>query len=152
MVISDILLPVSFDWFELGSRLLLTGLLLLFLWRVMISVRRDSLRMPGAGQSFSLVLLDDQNMPLRGFRLSRRRPVTIGRDATNDVVLADRSVSSHHAVLRRVESEWVLADLESRNGTYLNGEQVRPESGIRTGDVVQFGAIRLQLVSDESRM
>lgn len=149
---ADILLPISYDWFLLASRILLTTLLLLFLWRVVVIVGRDSLRSPGVGSSFSLVLLDQSDQPMRGFRLSRRRPVTIGRDSANDIVLTDRSVSGNHAVLRLVGSEWVIADLQSRNGTYLNGELVSPESGIVPGDVVQFGAIRLQFVSDETRI
>ncbi len=151
-MIGDILLPISYDWFLLGTRVLLAGLLLLFLWRVVIVVSRESLRVPSAAFSFSLMLLDEAGQPLRGFRLSRRRPVTVGRDASNDVVLTDRSVSGHHAVLRMVGGEWIVADLDSRNGTFLNGEQVRPESGIGAGDVVQFGAVRLQLVSDETRL
>jgi pSer/pThr/pTyr-binding forkhead associated (FHA) protein len=151
-MIADILLPISYDWFLLASRVVLAGLLLVFLWRVVIVVARESMRIPGASGSFSLVLLGAADEPVRGFRLSRRRPVTIGRDSSNDIVLTDRSVSSHHAVIRQVGAEWVLSDLDSRNGTYVNGSLVRPESGVETGDIVQFGAVRLQLVSDETRI
>lgn len=151
-MIGDLLLPISYDWFLLGTRVVMAGLLMLFLWRVVVVVSRESLRTPSSSVAFSLLLLDEAGQPLRGFRLSRRRPVTVGRDTSNDVVLADRSVSGYHAVVRSVQGEWIVADLDSRNGTFLNGEQVRLESSIATGDVVQFGAVRLQLVSDETRL
>ena len=76
--------------------------------------------------------------------------MTIGRDASNDIVLTDRSVSGHHAVIRFMQGEWVLADLESRNGTYVNGATIAAETSISERDVVQFGAVRLQMVSNES--
>jgi hypothetical protein len=147
----DIALPISYDWFLLGSRVLLASLIMLFLWRVVVIVSRESLRTAAPAGTWSLILLDELDRPLRGFRISRRRPVTVGRDAANDVVLTDRSVSGSHAILRFVGNQWIVADLESRNGTFLNGEQVIPESGIIPGDVVQFGAVRLQLVTDETR-
>lgn len=150
-MIGDILLPVSYDWFVLISRIALAAILLLFLWRVMIVISRDSLRFAPSATSHSLILLDELDRPLRGFRLSRRRPVTIGRDAANDIVLGDRSVSGHHAVVRLIGSEWVISDLDSRNGTLVNGDAIAAESSILPNDVVQFGAVRLRLVTDESR-
>ena len=44
-MIADIALPVSYDWFLLGTRLLIAAILLVFLWRVMIVVGRDALTM-----------------------------------------------------------------------------------------------------------
>lgn len=151
-MIADIALPIPYDWFLLGSRLVIAAILLVFLWRVMIVVGRDALMVGAAGSQVSLALLDDADRPVRGFRLSRRKPMTIGRDASNDIVLTDRSVSGHHAVIRMMQGEWVLADLESRNGTYVNGAAVATETSISEQDVVQFGAVRLQLVSHESQI
>lgn len=150
-MIADIQLPVSYDWFVLVSRIALAAILLLFLWRVMITISRDSLRFAPASTSQSLVMLDEHNRELRGFRLSRRRPVTIGRDSSNDIVLNDRSVSGNHAVMRLIGTQWIIADLDSRNGTYVNGEQMGGESGITPNDIVQFGAVRMRLVTDETR-
>ena len=151
-MIADIALPISYDWFLLGTRLLIAAILLVFLWRVMIVVGRDALTMGAAGSQVSLALLDEADHPVRGFRLSRRKPMTIGRDTSNDIVLTDRSVSGHHAVIRLMQGEWVLADLESRNGTYVNGAAIATETSISEQDVVQFGAVRLQLVSHESQV
>lgn len=151
-MIADIALPIPYDWFLLGSRLVIAAILLVFLWRVMIVVGRDAQMVGAAGSQVSLALLDDADRPVRGFRLSRRKPMTIGRDSSNDIVLTDRSVSGHHAVIRMMQGEWVLADLESRNGTYVNGAAIATETSISEQDVVQFGAVRLQLVSHESQI
>lgn len=149
-MIADIALPVSYDWFLLGTRIILAAILLGFLWRVMIIVGRDALTVGATGSQASLALLDEAGRPVRGFRLSRRKPMTIGRDSSNDIVLTDRSVSGHHAVIRHIQGEWVLADLDSRNGTYVNGSVIRVDTSISERDIVQFGAVRLQMVTSES--
>jgi pSer/pThr/pTyr-binding forkhead associated (FHA) protein len=149
MDFGDITLPISYDWFLLISRLLFAGIFVAFLWRVLAAISRESLSAAPAGYA-TLNLLDDSGRVVGSFRLSRRRPSTIGRDPANDIVLTDRSVSGHHAVIQRYEHEWVLTDLESRNGTLVNGEVLTGETGIAAGDVVQFGAIRAQFAFDES--
>src|SRR5262245_54487522 len=65
--------------------------------------------------------------------------VRIGRTAGNSVALAeDRVVSAQHAKLIRLEDEYVLIDLDSRNGTYLNGSRVE-RTPVANGDVVSLG-------------
>lgn len=66
------------------------------------------------------------------------RPVTIGRAADNAVVLDDRTVSRHHAVLELVPDGVVVSDLDSQNGTYLNGVAVRSDL-VRPGDRLRIG-------------
>jgi pSer/pThr/pTyr-binding forkhead associated (FHA) protein len=149
MDFGDLTLPISYDWFLLLSRLLFAGLFIIFLWRVLATISRESLSAAPAGHA-ALNLLDESGRVIGTFRLSRRRPSTIGRDPTNDIVLTDRSVSGHHAVIQRYEQEWVLTDLQSRNGTLVNGAVLTGETGITAGDVVQFGAIRAQFAFDES--
>jgi pSer/pThr/pTyr-binding forkhead associated (FHA) protein len=149
-MIGDVALPIPYDWFLLGSRLLIAAILLTFLWRVMIVVGRDTFASSPA-TPLALAILDATDRPLRDFRLSRRRPMTIGRDSSNDIVLTDRSVSGHHAVVRHIAGEWVIGDLDSRNGTHINGELITGETSIVVGDVVQFGAVRARLVSNESQ-
>lgn len=148
-MIADIALPIPYHWFLLGTRVLIAAILLGFLWRVMIIVGRDAAVTSG-GSQLSLALLNDEDHPVRGFRLSRRKPMTIGRDASNDIVLTDRSVSGHHAVIRFIQGEWLLADLDSRNGTFVNGSAIASDTSISERDIVQFGAVRLQMVSSES--
>jgi predicted component of type VI protein secretion system len=68
--------------------------------------------------------------------------LTVGRLSDNDVQLDEASVSSHHAEIELGESGAVLRDLESTNGTFLNGEQVTGEVAIQDGDEVYFGGVR----------
>src|SRR5207248_11268843 len=64
----------------------------------------------------------------RSQRLSVKTPVVnIGRADYNDLVVPDPSVSTSHAKLQRREGVWVLVDLDSTNGTFVDGEQVRSE-------------------------
>jgi len=149
MDIGDITLPISYEWFLLLSRLLFAGLFVAFLWRVMATISRESLASVPTGNA-ALNLLDESGRVVGSFRLSRRRPSTIGRDPANDIVLTDRSVSGRHAIIHRIDSEWILSDLQSRNGTLVNDSLLVGEMGITTGDVVQFGAVRAQLAVDES--
>ena len=65
---------------------------------------------------------------LRGQRLPIRTPVVnIGRADYNDLVFGEESVSASHAKLQRREEVWMLTDLDSTNGTFVDGDQVRGE-------------------------
>jgi hypothetical protein len=72
---------------------------------------------------------------------------TIGRSANSDLVLRDMTVSWHHAELRRVGGDWVLADLGSTNGTHANGWSVGEGFTVRPGDFVSFGGVTFRLTA-----
>lgn len=74
-----------------------------------------------------------------------RQPLSIGRDADNEIVLAGSTVSRHHAVLTFVEERWVIEDRGSANGTFVNGERVPFGSThpLRHGDRIGIGRSRL---------
>ena len=81
---------------------------------------------------------------LKGKRLSVKTPVVnIGRADYNDIVLPDESVSTSHAKLQRREGVWVLVDLESTNGTFIDGDQIKGEAPLAPGATVRFGEIAL---------
>lgn len=63
--------------------------------------------------------------------------VTIGRDADNDVPLANPQVSRHHARLRRAGAAHVIEDLGSTNGTFVNGERITNRQ-LAVGDQIQI--------------
>ncbi|MHB1088433.1 MAG: FHA domain-containing protein [Acidimicrobiales bacterium] len=66
-----------------------------------------------------------------------------GRHETSDVLLDDVSVSRHHALFTRTASGRItLRDLNSLNGTYLNGGRVE-ETTLHSGDEVQIGKFKL---------
>lgn len=76
----------------------------------------------------------------------RARVARIGQAPQNDVVLDDDTVSSNHARLEYTEGAWRITDLQSRNGTYLDGTRVEPGVAmpIADGTPVAFGAVKLR--------
>jgi hypothetical protein len=71
--------------------------------------------------------------------------VTVGRSRECDVVVGEETVSRFHAELRHREGHtWVVRDLDSTNGTWLNGARVR-EAPVVRGDVLWLGGLRMEL-------
>ena len=81
---------------------------------------------------------------LKGQRLGVKTPVVnIGRADYNDLVVPDPSVSTSHAKLQRREGVWVLVDLDSTNGTFVDGEQVKGDAPLVPGATVRLGDVSL---------
>src|SRR5436190_21836129 len=81
---------------------------------------------------------------LKGQRLSVKTPVVnIGRADYNDLVIPDESVSTTHAMLQRREGVWVLVDLDSTNGTFIDGDQIKGDAPLAPGATVRFGDVAL---------
>jgi hypothetical protein len=70
--------------------------------------------------------------------------LTIGRDRTCDVVLGDSAVSRRHARLQARAGAVLIADLDSTNGTWVNGRQVT-ETALGDGDVIEIGGTRFEV-------
>jgi hypothetical protein len=69
--------------------------------------------------------------------------MVVGRLQECDIVLADVNVSRHHAAFVHLEEGgWGVTDLDSTNGTYVNGERVQ-RAVLKDGDIVEIGATRL---------
>ncbi|HET9709862.1 MAG TPA: FHA domain-containing protein [Gemmatimonadales bacterium] len=67
---------------------------------------------------------------------------TLGRDPAATVTFSGddaRVVSTRHAELRHQDGGWVLVDLESRNGSYLNGRRVQGQAPLAAGDEIRLG-------------
>lgn len=76
--------------------------------------------------------------PLAGTR------ITIGRHPSNDLCLEDdEELSRLHAVLERLGPSWVVRDLNSSNGTRVNGSLVSGERPLMDGDEIRVGSARL---------
>lgn len=84
------------------------------------------LRGPNTGARF---LLDDDE-------------VSSGRHPDSDIFLDDVTVSRKHAIFRRTNGRFVVRDVGSLNGTYVNRERI-DEAVLTTGDEVQIGKYRL---------
>src|SRR6059036_3315781 len=81
---------------------------------------------------------------LIGQRLQVKTPVAnIGRADYNDLVIPDPSVSTSHAKLQRREGVWVLVDMESTNGSFVDGERVKGDAPLAPGAMVRLGDVQL---------
>jgi pSer/pThr/pTyr-binding forkhead associated (FHA) protein len=79
---------------------------------------------------------------LKGKRLTVRVPVVnIGRADFNDLVIPEPSVSASHAKLQRREDIWVISDLGSTNGTFVDGERIEDETALGPGSTIRFGEV-----------
>ena len=67
--------------------------------------------------------------------------VSIGRLVSNDIYLEDPFVSRHHSVIRNQGEQYVIEDVNSANGTYVNGERV-DAGALEEGSIIQIGASR----------
>ena len=65
--------------------------------------------------------------------------LTVGRDATNEIVINDAEISRRHARLTFQGGKYVLEDLGSTNGTFVNGQRLAGPRVLKAGEVVQFG-------------
>lgn len=79
------------------------------------------------------------------------QPFSIGRSEKNHLRLGSRRVSSNHAELMQVGDHLLLRDLDSTNGTYLQGRRVESVTPVGDGDLIQFAdsEFRLRWVADQ---
>ena len=68
---------------------------------------------------------------------------TIGRTPANAIALSDGSVSSNHARVLRTSDGFLIEDVGSRNGTFVNSEKVMGKRALLDGDVLRFGKVLL---------
>jgi pSer/pThr/pTyr-binding forkhead associated (FHA) protein len=72
---------------------------------------------------------------------------TLGRRPYNDIVIDNLAVSGEHAVLQMTGSDVVLEDLNSTNGTYVNGKAVKKQQ-LQSGDAIEIGKYKIKFVGD----
>ncbi len=80
--------------------------------------------------------------PRAGFPLNRDR-IIIGREVSCDVMLNNNSVSRTHSEIVRLAEGYLLKDLGSRNGTFVNGQRIE-ETLLQDGDTVTIGDVILK--------
>ena len=107
------------------------------------------------GEELTGLTADIPRLRVEPRRWFRRRPagllegavggrLTLGRSSECQLVFADDTVSRRHAELRLVEGRWMLRDLGSSNGTWVNGRRVM-EAEVAPGDDVQLGGCAIRL-------
>jgi len=78
------------------------------------------------------------------FKLKDDCPLTIGRSKDADIPIPDEKVSRLHCGIRFEDGEYIVKDLGSRNGTYLNDKQIVMEK-LKPGDRVRVGSAILKV-------
>src|SRR5512144_1574211 len=71
------------------------------------------------------------------------RPInSLGRHPNNSIQLLDKIVSKEHCIIELRDGQFILRDLGSLNGTYINGDRVRGEQPLKHGDEIALGSTR----------
>jgi pSer/pThr/pTyr-binding forkhead associated (FHA) protein len=103
-----------------------------------------------SGQAMATILTASRLVitsgPRQGTELSLgREPLTIGRSAESGLVIRDDYTSTHHARLLLWNDEWMIQDLDSTNGTFLNGRRVTVPTQIPLDTPIKIGTTTFEL-------
>ena len=148
----DILNP-SINIIILLLRVAVVLLLYFFLWQVLRFVMRD-LRFGGAAAGGAASSPYGQLVVVRagqsGVAVGKTFPLgpsnILGRSLENcEIALNDSFLSSQHARLELQGDEWVLEDLRSTNGTFVNEMEVRDSTIVEEGDIIRVGRVEMRL-------
>ena len=129
-------------------RILFLLLLYLFLFgvaRALIRDLRQAAREPGAQIGRLVVVTSPSGEPAAGSSIGLDAITTLGRDVNNAIVVDDQFASAQHAVLTFRGRTWYVEDLNSTNGTFVNGVQIEGVSPLGYGDELQLGQVRMRL-------
>lgn len=83
--------------------------------------------------------------------LELERTNSLGRHPDQDIQVMDPLVSKEHLVIEQLAGEWYLRDLDSRNGTWINGERVKGRSRIQNNDRIKVGTTHLVFINRGDR-
>jgi pSer/pThr/pTyr-binding forkhead associated (FHA) protein len=104
--------------------------------RTTMAVPKDDAKSPQPEATLRIILRDGSVVE----RDITQNEVTIGKGPQNDIILADASVSSAHAVIRFEDGAYKIIDLGSRNGTLVNDARLGAEPrAIQHGDLIKMG-------------
>ena len=94
------------------------------------------------------LILSLNNSVLGEFPLDKER-IILGRKPENDIQVDNLAVSGQHAAIITILNDSFLEDLDSTNGTYVNGKLVKKHA-LKNGDVVTIGKHELRYINDEA--
>ncbi|OEX93195.1 FHA domain-containing protein [Corynebacterium sp. Marseille-P4321] len=142
----------------LSARFGLLALMWVFILLVLWSQRKDVVAAAGAvrrqasasapvarEKARSLAVIEG---PLKGshMEVASLEDFTVGRAGDNDFQLGDDFASSRHARLFRRGSEWFVEDLDSRNGTFVNGVRIDQPERVSVGTDMKMGRTIVRLM------
>ena len=93
---------------------------------------------------------DGTQKSLRLKTISHAQPITIGRGKDADIPLEDSKASRIHCAVRYWDGIFVMRDMNSSNGTLLNGEKVEVVK-LNSGDVIKIGNTEIKVTSEGTK-
>ena len=96
--------------------------------------------MPYAEHDYPILIA--QSGPLEGQRWLLKSQLVIGRGDDCEIVIPDRQVSRQHAHLLLIKDGVILEDLESKNGTFINGRRILEAETLKEGDELQVALVQ----------
>ena len=142
----------------LSARFVLLALLWVFIFLVMWTQRKDVVSAGGTmrrkasasapaprEKARTLAVVEG---PLKGshMEIASLEDLTVGRAGDNDFQLGDDFASSRHARLFRRGSDWFVEDLDSRNGTFVNGVRIDQPERVTVGTDMKMGRTIVRLM------
>ena len=132
------------DFVLLIARLLFVALLYLFLFAIM---RTGIGMVKGSNKKNRTWTLSIEKGPkeLRGANINVNGPVVVGRSPGADIVIGASYVSGRHARFQLMGQNLFVEDLDSRNGTGVNGNLITAPTSLRNKDVVNVGDVVIRV-------
>jgi pSer/pThr/pTyr-binding forkhead associated (FHA) protein len=128
----------------LGLRVLLALTLYAFLgWLLWMQVRALQATLAQSHPSLHLRILHPDGR--QETRLFTAAPVLVGRAPDNHIVLEHPTVSGHHLQFSYHHNRWWVEDLESHNGTFLNGIRLNTSAVLVSDDTIRLGACEIHV-------
>ncbi|MEY4262387.1 MAG: hypothetical protein RLY88_95 [Actinomycetota bacterium] len=98
---------------------------------------------PSGSLATKLVVIDG---PKTGAEIKLdKRELTIGRSEDSDLIVDDEYASTHHAKLILINNDWLIQDLNSTNGTFLDGSRVGTPAVVKLNTSVRIGKTIFEL-------
>jgi len=144
---------LTFEWVMLLLRIAFIGLIYVFLYQLAQVALRELVTIGRAvGQqeqrpdsrrlTATLVVVDPAESSFdAGEVIPLSTYTTVGRSNDNALIIDDAYTSSSHAEIVREGDDWLVRDLGSTNGTFVNGRRIHGQTWIRPGDEIGFGNV-----------
>ncbi|MBF0224217.1 MAG: FHA domain-containing protein [Desulfobacterales bacterium] len=97
------------------------------------------------------LILKFRNQVIKEYPLKKDKAITVGRRPNNDVVIENLAVSGNHAKIDPINDGYILTDLQSKNGTFVN-EQLITSHRLKHGDLVTIGKHSLEFAYEDGEL
>ncbi|NLY09337.1 MAG: FHA domain-containing protein [Tissierellia bacterium] len=139
-----------FDILSMSLKYVLIAIVYLFIMNIVRMIYLDIKSIgrleQGSGAYLKVVnRLDSLGYKMREY-YTLGEGLTMGRQKSNNVIIKDSYVSKHHCKIKLGETGYILEDLNSSNGTYLNAERILDPVLLRDGDYIGIGSLEFIFV------